>query len=85
MSLATRKQRFSRLGTALVAGAGLCALATPLAPAQAQVPYLGVDFGGGFGIGIGAPPSAYGMAPASPIYPFYAPYYYPPRPYYRYW
>jgi len=57
-------------------------LAVPLTPAKAQVPYLGVDFGNGFGIGIGAPPSAYGMAPASPIYPFYPPYYYPPRPYY---
>jgi hypothetical protein len=57
-----------------------------LAPAQAQVPYLGVDLGGGVGIGIGTPPSAYGMAPASPIYPFFAPYYYTPRHhYYRYW
>jgi hypothetical protein len=86
MSFATRKQRLSRPLAALAAAAGLCALAVPLAPAQAQVPYLGVDFGGGFGVGIGAPPSAYGMAPASPIYPFYAPYYYPPRHYYhRYW
>ena len=40
-------------------------------------------FGGGFGIGIGVPPSAYGMAPASPLYPLYgAPARY--RPYYPY-
>jgi hypothetical protein len=56
----------------------LGALAIPLTPAKAQVPYLGVDFDNAFGVGIGAPPSAYGMAPVSPIYP----YYYPPRPYY---
>ena len=67
-----------------VAAVGLCALAIPLTPAKAQVPYLGVDLGGGVGIGLGAPPSAYGMAPASPIYPFYyRPYYYSPY-YYRY-
>jgi hypothetical protein len=66
---------------AVVAAAGLAALVLPLAPAQAQVPYLGVDFGNGFGIGIGAPPSAYGMAPASPLMPFY----YRPAPYYPYY
>ena len=67
---------------ATVVALSLGALAVPLTPVNAQVPYLGVDFGNGVGVGIGAPPSAYGMAPASPIYPFYHPYYYPPRPYY---
>ncbi len=74
--------RINRPAATAVVALTLGALAVPLASAKAQVPYLGVDFGNGFGIGIGAPPSAYGMAPASPIYPFYHPYYYPPRPYY---
>ena len=78
--------RIYRPAAVAVVALTLGALALPLAPAKAQVPYLGVDFGNGFGVGIGAPPSAYGMAPASPIYPFYSPYYYPPRyHYYRYW
>jgi hypothetical protein len=81
MSLATRNRRFSGPAAALVAAVSLCALAVPSTPAKAQVPYLGVDFGNGFGIGIGAPPSAYGMAPASVFYP---PYYYPPQPRYYY-
>ncbi len=79
---ALRNRRFNRPAAAAVVALALGVLAVPLTPAKAQVPYLGVDFGNGFGIGIGAPPSAYGMAPASPIYPFYHPYYYPPRPYY---
>jgi hypothetical protein len=74
--------RLNRPAAAAIVALTLGALALPLTPAKAQVPYLGVDFGNGWGIGIGAPPSAYGMAPASPIYPFYTPYYYPPRPYY---
>ena len=82
MSLNTQNRRFNRAAAAVVGAVGLGALAVPLTPANAQVPYLGVDFGNGWGIGIGAPPSAYGMAPASPLYPFYAPYYYPPRHYY---
>jgi hypothetical protein len=72
--------RIHRPAAAAVVALTLGALALPLTPAKAQVPYLGVDFGNGWGVGIGAPPSAYGMAPASPIYP----YYYPPRPYYYY-
>lgn len=79
------KRRLGMVAAAAVAAAGLCALAVPTAPAKAQVPYLGVDFGNGFGIGIGAPPSAYGMAPASPLYPLYgSPYYSSPyyAPYY---
>ena len=79
-----RNRRFNLPAAAAVVALSLGALAVPLEPAKAQVPYLGVDFGNGFGIGIGAPPSAYGMAPASPIYP-YAPYYYSPRPYYYRW
>ena len=75
------RKRLSGLATLSVAALGLCAVM--LQPAKADTMYLGWDFGNGFGIGIGAPPSAYGMAPASPLYPFYAPYYYyPPRPYY---
>jgi len=77
-----RNRRFNWTSVAAVVALTLGALVIPLAPAKAQVPYLGVDFGNGYGVGIGAPPSAYGMAPASPLYPFYAPYYYPPRHYY---
>ena len=84
MSLDTRNRRFSKVGAAVVAAIGLCSLALPLAPAKAQVPYLGVDFGGGFGVGLGVPPSAYGAAPMSPLYPFYAPYYAPAPVYYPY-
>jgi hypothetical protein len=85
MSISTRKRRFSTIVAAAVAALGLAALSLPLTPAQAQVPYLGVDFGGGFGVGIGAPPSAYGMAPASPLSPFFGSYYYPPAPGYYYY
>ena len=76
MSTDTRNRRFTKVAAGAVSAIALCALAVPLTAAKAQVPYLGVDFGGGFGIGIGAPPSAYGMAAASPIAPFY----YPPPP-----
>ena len=81
MSLNTRNRRFNRAAAAVVGAVGLCALAVPLTPANAQVPYLGVDLGGGFGVGIGVPPSAYGMAPASVIP---TPYTYPPARYYYY-
>jgi hypothetical protein len=77
MSIDQRSRRVNKIAATVVAALGLCALAAPLTPAQAQVPYLGVDLGNGVGIGIGAPPSAYGMVPASPIYPVYSPYYYP--------
>ena len=85
MSANTQKRRFGKIAAATVSAVALCALAAPLTPAQAQVPYLGVDFGGGFGVGIGAPPSAYGMAPASPLSPFFGSYYYPPAPGYYYY
>jgi hypothetical protein len=74
MSTDTRNRRFIKLAAGAIGAIALCALAVPLTAAKAQVPYLGVDFGGGFGIGIGVPPSAYGMPAASPI----APLYYPP-------
>jgi hypothetical protein len=53
-------QRPGRLATLAVAALGLIAVALPLQSASAQGMYLGWDFGNGFGIGIGAPPSAYG-------------------------
>jgi hypothetical protein len=86
MSLDTRNRWFGRIAAAVVGAVGLAALAVP---AQAQVPYLGIDFGNGWGVGIGAPPSAYGMAPASPLAPFFgpayvAPAYVAPPPFYSY-
>ena len=81
MLLNTREGRFNRVAAAAIGVVGLCVLAVPLTPAQAQMPYLGVDFGGGFGVGIGVPPSAYRIAPASPVL---APYYVPPARYYYY-
>jgi len=87
MSLDTRNRRFRNVAAAAVGAIGLAALAVP---AQAQVPYLGVDFGNGWGVGIGAPPSAYGMAPAFPLSPFFgpafvAPAYVAPAPRYYYY
>ena len=84
MSFDTRNRRLSKIAAAVIAAAGLCAVVLPLSSAKAQVPYLGVDFGGGFGVGLGVPPSAYGMAPFSPVYPFYSPYYVPGPIYYPY-
>lgn len=73
--------RRAAVASAIVGAAGLMALALPAASAHAQsVPYLGVDFGNGWGVGIGAPPSAYGMRAESPLDPFFAPRYYY-RPY----
>lgn len=59
MREATRNRRLSRFAALSVAALGLIAVALPLHQANAQM-YLGWDFGNGFGIGIGAPPSAYG-------------------------
>jgi hypothetical protein len=67
-----------RIAAAAIATTAVLSAAIPIAPAHAQVPYLGVDFGNGFGIGLGPPPSSYGMAPASPLAPLFP----PPRPYY---
>jgi hypothetical protein len=79
--------RLNKLAAGAFGALALGVLALTAAPANAQVPYLGIDFGGGFGIGVGVPPSAYGWAPASPIYPLYgAPAYYAPyAPYYYRW
>jgi hypothetical protein len=85
MSQKQRTHRFSRIIAAAVGAIGLAALTVPLSSAQAQVPYLGVDFGNGWGVGIGAPPSAYGMAPASPLSPFFGPVYVAPTPSYHHY
>jgi len=82
MSPVLRNRRFRLPAAAAVVALTLGALTVSFVPAKAQVPYFGFDFGNGVGIGLGMPPSAYDMAPASPVYPFYPPYYYPPRPYY---
>ena len=56
----TRNRRFSRLAGLAVGALGLIAVALPLHQAKADTMYLGWDFGNGFGIGVGAVPSAYG-------------------------
>jgi hypothetical protein len=55
-------RRFRKLATLAVAVAALGAVAVPLGAANAQI-YLGWDFGNGFGVGIGTPPSAYTPCP----------------------
>jgi hypothetical protein len=62
-----------------IAAIALMAAAAPVRPAAAQ-PYLGWDFGGGVGIGIGPPPSAYTACPnyGWPYYPYRCRYH--PRP-----
>lgn len=55
------KKRLGRVATVAAAAFGLIAVALPLQSASAQGMYLGWDFGHGFGIGVGTPPSAYGM------------------------
>ncbi|HJU18250.1 MAG TPA: hypothetical protein VJ770_17495 [Stellaceae bacterium] len=62
MSDETRTRRLGKWATLAVAAAALGAVAIPLQPASAQI-YLGWDFGNGFGIGIGTPPSAYERCP----------------------
>jgi hypothetical protein len=77
-----------KLAAGLAGAVALGVLAFSAAPANAQVPYIGVDFGGGFGVGIGVPPSAWGWAPASPLYPVWgapARYYPPIYPYPYVW
>jgi len=55
-------RRLGYVATAAAAALGLFAVSLPLQPAQAQATpfYLGWDFGNGWGVGIGTPPSAYG-------------------------
>jgi hypothetical protein len=71
MSAMTRIRRVGKLAAVATGAAALSALALPLTPANAQ-PYLGWDFGGGIGIGIGPPPSAYNPCPTYgwPVYPY---------------
>jgi hypothetical protein len=93
MAIAAQNKQSGTIAAAVIGAAALAALAFSPTPAKAQVPYLGIDLGGGVGLGLGAPPSAYGMAPASPLWPFWgAPATYPPygyhwQPpaYYRHW
>ena len=72
MSADKRTRRFGKLATLAFIGAALVAMAVPLTPpANAQI-YLGWDFGNGFGIGLGPPPSAYTPCPnyGWPYYPY---------------
>lgn len=62
MSAVTRTRRLGKWATLTAASIALGAFALPLTPAHAQ-PYLGWDFGNGFGVGLGAPPSAYSPCP----------------------
>jgi hypothetical protein len=63
MSLRISARRCLTVAAFAVAAATLPILAT--APAQAgNEPYFGVDFGHGFGIGLGVPPSAYDACPS---------------------
>jgi hypothetical protein len=55
----TRNRRFGRFAAFAIGALGLVAVALPVHQANAQM-YLGWDFGNGFGVGIGTPPSAMG-------------------------
>jgi hypothetical protein len=66
-----------RVKLTILAAALAGAMVLPLSPARAQI-YLGWDFGNGFGIGLGPPPSAYTPCPNygwGPFYPFRCRYY----------
>ena len=79
-------RKFRPLGKVAAAAVGAIALGVLVfssTPAKAQVPYFGIDLGNGVGLGFGSPPSAFGLAPASPLFPFYgAPALYLPYSYY---
>ena len=76
------KKQFAAAAAAGVFAFGMLAFTS--VPANAQVPYFGIDLGNGVGLGFGTPPSAFGYAPASPLYPLYgAPAMYLPYSYYR--
>lgn len=82
MAIDNRRKGVGGMAAAVIGAAALGLLAISSAPAQAQVPYFGIDLGGGVGLGLGAPPSAYGMAPASPLWPLWgSPALYPPYVY----
>jgi hypothetical protein len=55
-----RNRRLSKIAAMSAATLGLLAVALPLHQAKADMMYLGWDFGNGYGIGVGAVPSAYG-------------------------
>jgi len=55
-----KTRRLGRVAAFSVAALGLLAVSLPLQSAKADTMYLGWDFGNGFGVGIGTPPSAYG-------------------------
>jgi hypothetical protein len=57
----------SKLATLAIAALALSAVGLPLQQARADTIYFGWDFGNGVGIGIGAPPSAYGMHYCGPV------------------
>jgi hypothetical protein len=62
MSLKTSSRRYLTIGALALGAATLPMLA--VSPAQAgNEPYIGWDFGGGVGVGIGTPPSAYDRCP----------------------
>jgi hypothetical protein len=67
MNKSTSNRRLGRFATLAIAALGLAAMALPLSPAKADGMYLGWDFGNGFGIGLGTPPSAYGMHYCGPV------------------
>ena len=80
MSVETSARRLGKFATLAAAAMALGTLALPLQPANAQV-YLGWDFGNGWGLGLGTPPSAYERCPNYGFGPeCYRPYY---HPYYR--
>src|ERR1700686_4020791 len=62
MSATTRARRFWTFALFAVGLAALDILTAPPALAAGE-PYLGWDFGNGFGIGVGTPPSAYDPCP----------------------
>lgn len=76
MSAEIRRRQLRRAPTLAVAAVALGVMVVPLAPANAQI-YPGWDFGGGVGIGIGPPPSAYTPCPnyGWPVYPYPCAYY----------
>jgi hypothetical protein len=80
MTFSQRNRCFSWIAGAVVGAAGLCALAIPTAPAEAQF-YFGVGPGG---VDFGVSPPAYNPY-YGPYYGhrYYHPYYY--RPYYYGW
>lgn len=61
-----------KLATLAFAAAALGTVALSAVPASAQI-YMGWDFGNGWGVGIGTPPSAYEACPTygwGSLYPY---------------